>query len=210
MESEKKILSRCSNVKKLYKIFGEEMDLLSDTLREVVELVFEHLCPSYFWTAAATSTGKHHPKISQGPGGLVSHTKLAVRFGSDLLTVMMPNTSRENRDSVIAALILHDLRKFVDSPNKMLPGSTYMHGELLATQIRALLKSIEHDMSSDFYNMIIAIKLHMGQWSVTNPLYYNYANGTQQKICDCVHMADYIASRKTLDLDFLREDKNEK
>ena len=35
--------------------------------------------PDYFFTVAASSTGKYHPAYSLGTGGLLRHTKAAVR-----------------------------------------------------------------------------------------------------------------------------------
>ena len=41
--------------------------------------------PDYFFEVAAASTGKYHPKYAQGTGGLVRHTKSAVRIAYELL-----------------------------------------------------------------------------------------------------------------------------
>ena len=41
--------------------------------------------PDYFFEVAAASTGKYHPKYAQGEGGLVRHTKAAVKIAYELL-----------------------------------------------------------------------------------------------------------------------------
>ena len=38
------------------------------------------LLPDYFFRVAASSTGKYHPAFSLGEGGLLRHTKAAVRI----------------------------------------------------------------------------------------------------------------------------------
>ena len=43
------------------------------------------LLPDYFFEVPASSTGKYHPSFSLGDGGLVRHTKVAVRIAVELL-----------------------------------------------------------------------------------------------------------------------------
>ena len=38
---------------------------------------FLDLLPDYFFTVAASSTGKYHPAFASGEGGLVRHSKVA-------------------------------------------------------------------------------------------------------------------------------------
>ena len=44
-----------------------------------------NLIPDYFFEVPASSTGKYHPKFSLGDGGLLRHTKAAVKIAYELL-----------------------------------------------------------------------------------------------------------------------------
>ena len=53
-------------------------------LKEVaLELVDE--IPEYFWVVPASSSGKYHPEISLGDGGLVRHSIMVSRIAEDLV-----------------------------------------------------------------------------------------------------------------------------
>ena len=49
-------------------------------------LAMINVLPDYFFEIEASSTGKYHPSYSLGKGGLVRHTKAAVRIAFDLLS----------------------------------------------------------------------------------------------------------------------------
>ena len=53
---------------------------LADNIKKMIELL-----PDYFFEIPASSTGKYHPSFALGEGGLVRHTKAAVRIGHELL-----------------------------------------------------------------------------------------------------------------------------
>ena len=55
------------------------LDLVDD-FKILIDLI-----PDYFFEVAASSTGKYHPKFSLGDGGLLRHTKAAVRIAYELL-----------------------------------------------------------------------------------------------------------------------------
>ena len=68
------------------KHFERELNLIvNEDLRMAVKSYMEEATPDYFWTDGASSSGKYHPKFSQGDGGLVRHTKAVVMFAEELL-----------------------------------------------------------------------------------------------------------------------------
>ena len=70
--------------------------------------------PDYFFTIAASSTGKYHPKFASTVSGLVKHTKVAVRIAYDLFETVN-NFSDDDKDLIIMALIMHDgLKKGIE------------------------------------------------------------------------------------------------
>ena len=44
------------------------------------------LLPEYFFEVPASSTGKYHPEYALGDGGLLRHSKAAMRIGYELLS----------------------------------------------------------------------------------------------------------------------------
>ena len=91
-------------------IFNNEINYIKDeslrkSLGELIELL-----PDYFFKEPAASTGKYHPKYAQGEGGLLRHTKAAIRIGYELLqdlSISKKYTDHE-KDLMLIALLLHD------------------------------------------------------------------------------------------------------
>ena len=96
------------------KIFDKELNLIVDEeLRMMVKSYMEERVPDHFWEDGASSSGKYHPKFSQGVGGLVRHTKAVVMFAEELLRMSSYAYMKEEyKDYVIAACIIHDTMKY--------------------------------------------------------------------------------------------------
>ena len=61
-------------------VFKKEINYVKDeNLRSDLKILIE-LLPDYFFEVPASSTGKYHPDFALGDGGLVRHTKAAVRL----------------------------------------------------------------------------------------------------------------------------------
>ena len=191
-------------------IFAHELSLIHNKdIKQFVIDCFDKLCPDYFWTCPCSTTGKYHPKVSLGVGGLVRHIKLAVWWGIELLHAL--STSPELKDippvqlydEVIATLLLHDMIKNGKGLNaKGYPldrGVTGTHGVTLASKINS---EIFTQKANDFFERIlIGIAGHMGIWT-TDSLYKpeNQANPTTRAFMNLIHLADYCASRKVDDI----------
>lgn len=181
------------------KVFSDELLLIEDDhIREVTKKVITEL-PDYFFTTAASSTGKYHPEYALGDGGLVRHTKAAVKICSDLLALEY-NQSKfapEERDLMIAALILHDGMKHG------LNGSKYTVADHPVVMAKYIQENHFGDFSeSQLVTIMCIISSHMGQWNT------DYKTGEQimpkptTEMQYFVHMCDYLASRKYLVVEF--------
>jgi len=179
-------------------IFQKELNQIHDkTIRDFVITCFDKLCPDYFWTCPCSTTGKYHPQVSLGVGGLVRHTKLTVWWGIELLHALSTSPGLYDippavlHDEIIATLLLHDLIKNGKGLNaKGYPlerGVTGTHGVTLA-------KAIGFDAPERIF---AGIACHMGIWttdvtfrpdSIVDPTIKAFAN--------LIHLADYCASRK--------------
>ena len=196
-------------------IFQKELNLIHDKdIKQFVIECFDKLCPDYFWICPCSTTGKYHPQVSLGIGGLVRHTKLAVWWGIELLRALNKSPELKDiptlQDEVIATLLLHDIIKNGKGLNAqgrpLESGVTGTHGVTLAK------KMLDLDAGEGVSTRILAgIAGHMGIW--TTDIAYRPENmeGPDRKaFAQLIHLADYCASRKVDDMysKFERE-KNE-
>ena len=177
------------------KVFEAELTIISTkAIARWVVMLMEVHGPEYFWTAAASTSGKYHPKISLGRGGLVRHTKLAVWWGEEFARSF--GLTLEERDCVTAALLLHDLRKNGKGlDRKGFPlerGIVGTHGWKLSEKIRAEGPALEGFDEAELMSDAIldAIATHMGVWTT------GLLSGPVGRVAEVVHLADYAASRK--------------
>ena len=178
--------------------FVEELaNIQNKEIKEFVLDVFDKLTPDYFWTTSASTSGKWHPQISTGVGGLIRHTKLAVWWGYNLSESMQ---MEQYHDEMIAALLLHDLikgGKGLDSNGRPLEkGVTGTHGVVLAEKLRDGLIDGTLHLGFEYRKILGGIAVHMGRWTTA---IYNTAieeDVAEEKFLTLIHLADYCASRK--------------
>lgn len=176
----------------------QEIDSISrPEIRELVIRCLEH-APDYFWRIPASSTGNHHPSFALGEGGLVRHTKAAVRIALELIPswyVYLPGyepIKPDRRDCIIAALILHDTCKRgvpdtgkTDTGHPIIPRRYYLPFR---------------DLAPHYYDWIMSlVARHMGPWGPEWPV---TSDMTDWKL---VHLADFLASRRWVQANGLLE-----
>ena len=175
------------------KLFEREINLIvNEDLRMAVKSYMEEATPDYFWTDGASSSGKYHPRFSQGIGGLVRHTKAVVMFAEELLKMSSYAYMREEyKDYVISACILHDTCKYgwLDEPNTK---DYKHHAGMASANFKGWCENEIGYKPSEF--LLNAIASHMGQWSTEKE------DRPFTNIDRCVHMADYMASRSFIDI----------
>lgn len=180
-------------------IFNKEINYIKNVKYKESLITLINLLPDYFFDVPASSTGKYHPKFALGDGGLVRHTKVAVRIGYELLN----NDSIGNiftcdeKDLIIISLLLHDGLKSGIEQEKY---TRFDHPLLASKFIRDNKeKLVFNDKELDL--ICTNIESHMGQWNID----YNgnevlpLPKNRYQKF---VHMCDFLASRKFLDVEF--------
>jgi len=155
--------------------------------------------PDYFFEVAAASTGKYHPKYAQGKGGLVRHTKSAVRIAYELLQdpAIGDKYTDNEKDLMIISLILHDGLKLGKEQSKY---TKFDHPLLVGSFIKENKPNLNfNDEEINF--LIDAIASHMGPWTKdydgNEVLPY-----PKTKYQNFVHMCDYLSSKKFLNVDF--------
>lgn len=162
------------------------------------------LLPDYFYEVAASSTGKYHPGYAQGEGGLVRHTKVAVRLAYELTVVnkiIGQKFTSDEKDLMIMALLLHDGLKHGEPMNK------YVLAEhpLLAAKF---IRSHEKDLTltkNEIEFIATAIESHSGEFNCDyrgNEILPVPVNKYQK----FVHLCDLLASKKFLEVPFFDND----
>ncbi|MBE6147738.1 MAG: hypothetical protein E7168_05370 [Firmicutes bacterium] len=162
--------------------------------------------PDYFFTVAASSTGKYHPKFASGGGGLVRHTKVAVRFAYDLLSnpcIGDKYTSKE-KDMMIIALTLHDGLKHGNPEEKYTKAD---HPLLICDHIRNESNNLTSLKEEDIEFICDVISSHMGPWNTDYYTKEEILPKPKNKYQNFVHMCDYLASRKFVNVEFDLENR---
>lgn len=184
--------------------FKKELDFINNSFIYYYTREALMRAPEYFWEVSASSTGQYHSTKSQGEGGLITHVKSAVFIANDLLHLDMYKKifSAKTRDYIIAALILHDCCKRGDK-DKPTEYTVFDH-PILAKQF--LYKLAKRKIVSKKYARIVGnlIASHQGQWNTST------WNGEENiklplpktKAQKFIHLCDYIASRKYIEIDY--------
>ncbi len=184
--------------------FEKELNYIqtSEYLEDLKTLI--SLLPDYFFQVAASSTGKYHPNFALGEGGLLRHTKVAARLAYELLSdsCIGDKYNQREKDLMIIALIMHDGLKHG------IPEETYTRVDhpLLVSKFIQEHKS-QLKMNDEDINFICkVIESHMGPWNRHPYTKEEILPIPKDKYQNFVHMCDYLASRKFLDIHFQDND----
>ena len=180
------------------KVFEEELSLLNDAhIEEHVSKLLSNV-PDIFFTAPASSTGKHHPEKARMVGGLVWHTKVAVRIGYDMInsdTLISTEEKLLLSDIVVASLILHDTYKYgIDGKSELTLGE---HPRIAFNVVRKYSTNPAIRLSERVILEDIAkcIYCHMGQWNIPKENPEAILPTPNTKLQMIVHQADMLSSR---------------
>jgi len=176
-------------------MFLDELELINDEeLAESLLKIIEML-PDYWFSEAASSTGKYHPAFAQGDGGLVRHTKAAVRMAYELYGIY--KFPQHTKDLIIMALVLHDSVKKGIEETKW----TLHDHPLIACEFIRNNKS-ELKLNNDDIEFVCGcISGHMGKFNTCDysDVILPLPKTPEQKF---VHMCDFLASRKVINITF--------
>ena len=172
---------------------------LSESLLKIINML-----PDYWFHEAASSTGKYHPDYALGDGGLLRHSKAAMRIGYELLSnpaIGGKYTSRE-KDLMLMSLLVHDgLKLGIPQEKYTRFDHPIIMGKFIIDNRKELGLSKE---DADFMNDVI--KTHMGVWTTD----YNgneVLEKPKTKYQNFVHMCDFLASRKCILVPFDNDNK---
>ncbi len=180
------------------KEFEKEINYIkSDRIKESAKVLIK-MMPDYFFTEAASSTGKYHPDFSQGEKGLLRHTKAAVRIAKEIIDTETFGCfyTNDEKDLIILSLILHDSVKRGDNEKY-----TRIDHPLLAAKLVEDNKDKTKLTNEEVELLKSMISSHMGQWNkdfdgnevLPKP---------QTKYQRIVHLCDLLSSKKFLEVKF--------
>ena len=184
-------------------LFLDELGYIKDEKYGEALLNIINMLPEYWLEEAASSTGKYHPEYALGKGGLLRHSKAAMRIGFELLSnpcIGDKYTDRE-KDLILMSLLVHDGLKLGMPQEKY---TRFDHPILMGKFILDHKDEIGLNLEdANFMNDVI--KTHMGPW-ITDYDGNEVLEKSKTKYQNFVHMCDYLASRKCILVPF--EDNN--
>ena len=185
-------------MKKIDSLKKEIEYIKNDKYKENIKILID-LLPEYFFEVPASSTGKYHPSFSLGDGGLVRHTKVAVRIAYELLNneSIGHSFNEDEKDLILMALIMHDGLK------SGLEKSTYTAFDHPLQVCKYIVDNKDKlTLNEDEIKLITnMISSHMGPWNTNSysPVVLPKPSNKYQRF---VHMCDFLASRKFLNVNF--------
>ena len=180
------------------------MSIENEDVREYAERILR-AAPQYWYSVPASSSGKYHPSYALGDGGLVRHTVALVKilnhiFGVESIADQF--TSRE-RDLLRVAGLAHDMWKSGSQEDYEKSKYTkFDHPIIAATKIW----DMEEIPKEDRLIICKAISSHMGQWNTDKRHPDMVLPKPQDKYQIILHLADYLASRKDIEIKFDQEE----
>lgn len=180
-------------------IFDVEISYINDKKIQDATKKLVDMLPDYFFKVPASSTGKYHPKCSNVEGGLVHHTKIAVRIARDLMNngILFNKFTSHEHDLIILALIMHDGFKHGYTEERYV---RFDHPIIAAEFVRDHAEEVglTREDGSLLYDIISS---HMGEFNTSN-----YSDVVlplpKTAIQKFVHMCDDISSKKYCDAEF--------
>ena len=179
-------------------VFKKELYYIKDERIKENAITLIETIPSYFFSEAASSTGKYHPSFAQGEGGLLRHTKAAVRIAKEILDTETFGDfyTKTEKDLIILALIMHDSVKRGDSEKYTRADHPLLACKLIEdNKDKLTLTDEEIDLLKSM------ISSHMGQWNK------DYDGNEilpkpETKYQRIVHLCDLLSCKKFLDIKF--------
>lgn len=194
-------------------LFKNELEMIkSDDIREFAKTIIND-APEYFFHVPASSTGKYHPAYALGEGGLARHTKAVMRFFNHMIRLEQYSKIMDERqiDLGLVACLAHDMQKsgteeyYLEKTEDGKKVFTVFDHPILATKFISEHQDCGLNEDEITY-MASAVESHMGQWN-TDKRSNIVLPKPKSFIETMVHMADYLASRKDIEVMFSNEEK---
>ena len=159
--------------------------------------------PEYIWEVSASSSQKYHPDYTLGKTGLMKHQVAVCRFINFFfeLEQYQNKFDARKRDLLRLVALTHDGRKsgsqedFLNSKYTVFNHPLLMAKEYMSYKDKGFLSEEE----LKFMGKVVAA--HMGQWN-TDKRSTLVLPKPSDEASELLHLADYLASRKCLNMSF--------
>lgn len=181
--------------------FENEINLIQEEdIKKFLTVAVENL-DDYVFIREASSSGKFHPLSDLGEGGLLRHIKCVFYIGYDLLQLehYQEVFSLRDRDLILVSLLLHDVKKYGE-PEKNRFHTINTHPILASDWIKCFNLLDNLIPEKDRMKICGCVASHSGQWN-TNKAGEEFLPKPSNNMEFFVHLCDYIASRRYLNLD---------
>ena len=178
------------------KYFKKEISYICDDSKKRDIEVLINLLPDYFFNIPVSDND--YPKYALTNNGLVKYTKVTVRIAIDLFETVN-NISDNDKDLIIMALIMKD--GLINGYN-VEESVRDDHPLLISKLIMENLSRLEMDID-DVRKMCMMIESHMGKNNKSKNIELPVPTSEIQRF---VYRCDYLASRKYLNVRFLKLD----
>jgi hypothetical protein len=168
------------------KTYFKELNLIQNTTKREKLMNLLRRTAYKNISGAASSTGKYHPKFANGEFGLSRHTKAVVKF----VTVICDAFPELNQDTMVIAAIAHDAFKYASDEEEY---TAHDHAAVAANELE----------KAGFTDEARLVKSHMGRWPSDRS--HGKVPKPEQFDEKMLHLADYIASKKFIDIKFNSE-----
>ena len=159
--------------------------------------------PSYIWNVGASSTAKYHPSYTVGQYGLIKHSIAVVRFINFFFELEQYNKvfDSRQRDLLRLAALTHDGRKSGSQEDYENNKHTKFNHPLLMAKEYMSYKDKGFLPENELKFIASSIGKHMGQWN-TDKRSDTVLPKPNDQASELLHLADYLASRKCLNMSF--------
>lgn len=164
---------------------------------------FTRLCvlqaPDYiFLDCPSSSTGKYHPLDELGADGTVIHTKKVFTMAYEIVKGL---SCEKNRDLVLSASIIHDLRK---QGKVSTTGHTQRRHAEYAVNLIDEVQEATQLLTNEQHKIIRnCVGYHYGPWS-HDPWKKPLSEYTPEEFS--VYMSDFVVSKRFIATDYRREE----
>jgi putative nucleotidyltransferase with HDIG domain len=168
----------------VYHYFQKELSLIKSPTKQIKVAEVLNAAITRNIIEPASSTGKYHPDFAHNEYGLGRHVKTVVSFAADMCTAF----PQLDYDTMVIAALLHDILKY-KSDGKF---TSKDHANEAADLLES--KGLKDEAR--------LVRSHMGKWDAEK----GKAPAPKQFDEQCLHLADYLASRTYVHVDFDEND----
>lgn len=183
-------------------MFVKELSLIKDESLRNFAVKALSVVPEYFFSVPASSTGKYHPSYTLGEGGLTRHVRAGMRIAVELFRLdLWGGFTDHEKDLILISLLLHDAWKSGTQEEKS-QWTLTEHPLIASRELKKNFLNTGDIAEEDLKFICWGIETHMGKWVNDFKSGEKVLDPPNNRFQRFIHLADYLASIKCLNMDF--------